>query len=115
MIIHRYEMEIIKEECAEKGIGLLKIINLLELFEKKENVGGITFAELLPGSSVGYHIHDGENEMYYILSGSGIYNDNGINNSIGEGDFTITKSKEGHGIENTGKTVMTFMTFLVLD
>ena len=37
------------------------------------------------GSGVGYHVHHGECEFYYVLSGSAEYNDNG---------------NEGHGLGN---------------
>lgn len=32
---------------------------------------------LEPGCSLGYHEHHGNSETYYILTGSGRYNDNG--------------------------------------
>ena len=29
------------------------------------------------GSDLAFHVHEGESETYYILTGTGIYNDNG--------------------------------------
>ena len=30
-----------------------------------------------PMCEIGYHVHKGDSEAYYLLEGSGIYNDNG--------------------------------------
>lgn len=51
---------------------------------------------------IGYHVHDGESETYYILSGRGIFNDNGTVVEVGPGDVTFTGDGEGHSIEATG-------------
>lgn len=56
-----------------------------------------------PGSSIGYHTHTGENEIYYILKGKARFNDNGTMREIQAGDVTITYPGEGHGIEAIGK------------
>ena len=57
---------------------------------------------LAPGNSVGYHVHEGDNEIYYILSGTGEYNDNGNICTISAGDVTICNDGESHGLLNTG-------------
>lgn len=44
---------------------------------------------------IGYHVHDGESETYYILSGRGIFNDNGTVVEVGPGDVTFTGDGEG--------------------
>ena len=38
-------------------------------------------------------------DRYYILSGTGRYNDNGVERIITAGDVTYTAPGEGHGIE----------------
>lgn len=53
-----------------------------------------------PHSGIGYHIHNGDTEIYYILSGKAKYNDNGTIVDIEAGDVTFTPSGTGHGIEN---------------
>ena len=52
------------------------------------------------GSGVGYHVHHGECEFYYVLSGSAEYNDNGNVITISAGDVTYTGDGEGHGLVN---------------
>jgi mannose-6-phosphate isomerase-like protein (cupin superfamily) len=57
---------------------------------------------LQPGCSIGYHIHSGESETYYIYSGIGEFNDNGTLKTVYAGDVTMTPAEHGHGIKNIG-------------
>jgi mannose-6-phosphate isomerase-like protein (cupin superfamily) len=57
---------------------------------------------LNPGSSIGYHIHENEEEFFYIISGEAIANDNGSTKTLSAGDSMITRSGEGHFIECSG-------------
>ncbi len=57
---------------------------------------------LLPGSGTDYHVHTGDAELYYILSGKGEYNDNGTIQTIEAGDVTFTPSGTGHGVKCIG-------------
>lgn len=49
---------------------------------------------------VGYHVHNGDGELYVILSGEAEYNDNGTITTVKAGDITITYPGEGHAITN---------------
>ncbi len=64
---------------------------------------------LKPGFSIGFHRHEGEQESYYILKGEALYNDNGNEEIIKDGDFTLCKSGEGHSIKNIGKEDLEFI------
>ncbi len=71
--------------------------------------------DLLPGESVEYHMHIDECEIYYILSGKGLYNDNGQTVEVLPGAVTYTPSGEGHGIKNIGEETLSFMALILLD
>ena len=75
------------------------------------------YAELTlePTCSIGYHIHNGESETYYMLSGEGIYDDNGTSRPVHAGDVTFTPNGRGHGIANTGSENLIFMALIILD
>lgn len=104
----------VKELCPENGKGELFLTKLHETFSSKpEKLRTFAIAELEPGASVGYHIHEGECESYYIISGKGLYNDNGNIIDISDGDITFTPSGEGHGIENTGDDVLKFIALII--
>jgi mannose-6-phosphate isomerase-like protein (cupin superfamily) len=66
-----------------------------------------------PKSTLGYHIHEGNSETYYVLEGEALYNDNGEKRKIGPGDITFTPSGSSHGIENSSDTPFVFMALIV--
>ena len=115
MLKKSFEMQSVEELCPEDGKGLLKLTKMSDYFEKNTKIRTFAYAELEPGAEVGYHIHHGESESYYILAGSGTYNDNGVNIPIGCGDVTFTPDGSGHGISNTGSGMLKFIALIVLD
>ena len=58
---------------------------------------------LRPGCEVGWHIHHGDGETYYVLKGRGLYNDNGTEVEVGPGDVTFVDAEEGHALKNIGE------------
>ena len=62
-----------------------------------------------PGCSLGYHIHHGDAEAYYILSGEGEYDDNGSIRTVKAGDVTYTPDGKGHSIENKSTADLVFI------
>ncbi|NLT94198.1 MAG: cupin domain-containing protein [Clostridia bacterium] len=88
------------------GNGPIEMEHLLEVDKNEFNGKGRLFARMTikPGSSVGYHKHEGDAEAYYILKGEGLLNDNGTKTVIKAGDLAYTPSGSSHSIENTGDT-----------
>ena len=70
---------------------------------------------LEPGCSLRYHEHHNESETYYILSGKGIYSDNGTLRMVPAGDVTFTPDGKGHGLTNSGDEDLVFMALIILD
>ena len=58
---------------------------------------------------------DGYLDTYYILSGEGEYDDNGVKRPVKAGDITITPDGKGHGLANTGDTDFVFMALIIFD
>lgn len=60
------------------------------------------FGEMVikPGCSIGKHTHTGESEIYYILEGEGILDDNGTERVQRAGDFSVCYDGEFHAIAN---------------
>ena len=107
------EIERAENLCGGKGTTIFKRL----LGEKELNGKCGMFAELTvePESSIGYHEHHNESETYYILSGKGIYNDNGHEREVGPGDVTYTPNNSGHSIVNTGDENLVFMALIIYD
>lgn len=114
-MIKTKEQLTIKTESNEAGIVKMYLSNLAEFPEKNKKLRTFALAELKPGEEVGYHIHTGESESYYIISGMGEYNDNGEKCEVLPGTVTFTPSGQGHGIKNVGEEVLTFIALILLD
>jgi mannose-6-phosphate isomerase-like protein (cupin superfamily) len=64
---------------------------------------------LTVGSTLGFHVHEKDEEAYLILEGNGQYTDaDKIDYPVGPGDWTLTRQGEGHALTNTGDTPLVF-------
>ena len=115
MIKKANEIATMTELGAEGGVGVLELIKPSDYFDKPESLSFFALATLKPGASVGYHVHTGETEMYYILSGEGEYDDNGVIVPVKAGDVTFCKNGEGHGLVNTGKEDLVFNAMIIYE
>lgn len=59
-----------------------------------------------PGSSIGDHPHQGDDEVYFIISGSGVMQVDGEQHNVGPGSAVLTRSGSHHGLVNTGAVHM---------
>ena len=74
-----------------------------------------SMVQVKPGEEVDYHMHVGESETFFILSGRGIYNDNGTCVEAVPGMVTFTPSGQGHSIKNTGDDMLVFIALILVD
>lgn len=109
------ERKILDVEKKAGGKGHALIEPLLGEKELARQCGLYAKVTLEPNCSLGYHEHHGESETYYILSGTGAYNDNGTMIDVKPGDVTFTPNGSGHGLENTGSEDLVFMALIILD
>ncbi len=70
---------------------------------------------LKPGSSIGYHVHEGETELFYFIKGAGRVQDDDAFVNVKAGDCMTTASGHGHAVENTGTEELIFVAAIVLD
>ncbi len=98
------------------GQGEVEIVHILEADKNEFNGKGKLFARftLKPGVSVGWHQHSGDFEAYYILSGSGLVNDNGREAPVQAGDMVLTRNGEYHSIVNNGTEDLVFIALILL-
>ena len=69
-----------------------------------QNADVVSRLVLIPGASIGYHEHVGNEEVITVLSGHGKLIDDGKEFDISAGDATICREHHHHGIENISKT-----------
>ncbi len=69
-----------------------------------ERVRIFNLLTLIPGASIGYHVHEEETELFYIIEGNGRVRDDDDYFDVSAGDCMATFSGHGHAVENTGDT-----------
>ena len=70
---------------------------------------------LIPGASIGYHVHEGETELFYFLEGNGRVQDDDTFVDVSAGDSMATLSGHGHSVENTGDNDLVILAAIVKD
>jgi mannose-6-phosphate isomerase-like protein (cupin superfamily) len=50
------------------------------------------------GASIGYHVHEGETEVFHFIAGCGHVDDNGTMTAVEPGDIISTPSGCGHAV-----------------
>jgi mannose-6-phosphate isomerase-like protein (cupin superfamily) len=112
MVIHRNEMITEDKEKLRNGEGNTHLTYLLDGSTQKN---ARMFAEITldQGCSIGYHRHDSETEYYFILSGTGIVNDDGKEVDVKQGDSIITGNGSSHSIKNTGSVPLVFHAVII--
>ena len=107
-------MEIVFEENPCGGMGKMKLEKLLDAAQMNGKCGLYARVTLPPGAVLGFHEHHGNSEAYFILSGSGTYDDNGIKRTVKAGDVTWTPDGSGHGLSNAdGTEDLVFMALII--
>ena len=78
-----------------------------------ENMNFYARVLLKPGMEVHRHQHIGESESYFILSGIGLFDDNGTMVEVKKGDITYTPNGHYHNLINTGNEILEFMALII--
>jgi len=91
-------------ENMRGGAGSVIITHLADAAEMYNNSRLFANLTIKPGCSIGHHVHEGETEFFYVMSGSALYDDNGTEVELSQGDVTVTPSGHGHSIYNNGDT-----------
>lgn len=100
MIKRNSDMNLVVNEAMRGGDGSVKVRHVLnpdEIHGKSRMTAVIT---LEPGCSIGDHVHENEEEIFYVMRGNVIYNDNGETMTLSAGDSCICYGGEKHGVAN---------------
>ena len=103
-MIRRSGEKIIERKKLFGGAGEAEMHKILNGADEMYGKGRVfNHLHLAPGCEIGWHVHQGDGETYYILRGRGLFNDNGVSVEVGPGDVTFTDSGEGHALLNNGE------------
>lgn len=114
MIRTEHECSVEYREHMRDGEGTVQITNFIT-GPAELNGKGRLFAKITlnPGCSIGYHIHDNDAELFYIIKGTAEYNDNNVIRIVKAGDVTICPTGQGHGIANKTDEVVELVAVIV--
>lgn len=114
MIKKAEECKVEYREHMRDGDGTVMITNFIDSPEELNNKGRLySRLTLNPGCSIGFHIHDKDAELFYIMKGTGVYNDNGEEKIVTAGDVTVCPTGTGHGIANKSDEVLEVIAVIV--
>ncbi|MBN2736978.1 MAG: cupin domain-containing protein [Spirochaetales bacterium] len=108
------QMEIDIRDKMRGGNGQIKITHVFKQDELHGKARLFASMTLEPGSSVGYHVHENEEEIYYIISGEAEVDDNGEIRRLSSGDALLTSSGKGHSIKNSGEKPLEILAVILL-
>ena len=93
----------IEFKCIRGGKGEVEMHKILNGVDELYGKGRLfNHMILAPGNTIGEHRHEGDNEIFYVLKGSGTYSDNGTLVRIHPGDTTVCSDGECHSLVNDG-------------
>jgi len=114
MIKRPEELRIEYKEHMRGGDGTVQLTHFIAGPEDLNGKGRLfSKITLNPGCSIGYHVHETDAELFYILKGTAEYNDGGEIKTVKAGDVTICPTGTGHGIANRTEEVVELVAVIV--
>jgi len=104
-------------EIKEQMRGGKGTVELKHIFNKDEIKGKarlIAKITINPGCSIGLHEHVNEEEIFYIIKGKALFNDNGVMKEAEEGDSLLTGGGAVHSVENTGDVPLEMLAVILV-
>ncbi len=94
------DLQHVFNENMRGGTGTVEIIHSVQEGDYESKLKMVARLVLTPGTSLGEHSHEGEEEIITILSGTANYNDNGEMVTLHAGDTCVCLSGQSHSIAN---------------
>ena len=113
MIKRAHEMDVKFVENMRGGTGTVSIIHAVNQGEYKGKSRLIGKILLEPGCSIGRHVHENEEEIFYVLKGTAVFYDNDTRVILHEGDSALTSDGQGHAIANESDQPLEIMAVIL--
>ena len=88
------------QDCSHGGTGA---VDLYEIWGNSDFKSGIDFIDRVvvpPGSTIGFHKHGENEEMYIVLEGEGLMKIEGDEVTVKKGDMILNAAGGSHGLVN---------------
>lgn len=100
MVKRKSEMNEQIKVAMRGGDGQAVVTNILDKGEYKGNARLLGVITLEKDCSIGAHVHENEEEVFYVIEGTAVYNDNGKTVILEKGDSCVCLGGEEHSIAN---------------
>lgn len=98
------------------GQGTVRFDHILEAGEMHGMNRVYAKVTLKKGCSIGYHVHNGDGEDYYVLKGTATIDDNHERVlTLKEGEHHFTPSGKGHSLANLQEEELQVMALIIYD
>ena len=106
-----------KSEVREAMRGDSKSVKITHYFDEANELMSPTRLcaklELEPGASIGFHTHENEEEMFVVLAGHALVDDNGVEKEVSAGDTILTGNGAGHAVKSLGPETLQMLAVIV--
>jgi quercetin dioxygenase-like cupin family protein len=86
--------------AAHTGDGLVDVVRPLEGDDFETDLMFVDYVVMAPGTSIGYHRHGDDEELYLLLEGIGTMTIEGEEHTVGAGDLVLNRRGWSHGLRN---------------
>ena len=100
MVIRAENCKTENRENMRGGDGQAVVTDILNKGEYKGAARLLGTIRLEPGCSIGAHVHENEEEVFYVIEGTATYDDNGKTEILHQGDSCLCLGGQKHSIAN---------------
>lgn len=115
MVIKSHEMKGEKRHEMRGGTGTVDLLHIVEGQALPTKARLFSLVTLEKGCSIGAHAHEGETEIFYVLEGEGLIDDNGEKKVFAKGDCNICGNGAYHAVSNENDEPLRFMAVIIRD
>lgn len=102
MYTKKENLEVVVKTNLMGGKGDIVCRNFLKTEDAVGAGRMFSIVTIQPGDSIGYHRHEGEYEVYYVLEGTAKIVDDGEEYLLHAEDMMQCKNGSSHSVENVG-------------
>jgi mannose-6-phosphate isomerase-like protein (cupin superfamily) len=91
------------QEGSHEGIGVVQLFEIWGSSDFKSDIDFFDRVVVPPGSTIGFHQHGENEEMYIVLEGNGLMKIENDEVNVGKGDMILNPSGGRHGLINNSR------------
>lgn len=98
---------------AHDGLGQIKMSRIFGALDFKSKCDFVDHSVIPPGTSIGGHTHENNEEVYFIIKGKGLMTVDGEEVEVSAGDLIFNKCYGTHALKNSGDEPIEILVFQV--